>query len=118
MTIGQLANESNTDAQTIRYYERQGLIAEPIRTKSNYRVYDSCAITRLNFIKRAKEIGFSLNDIKVLFGMADGKLRHCSDVQEFAETRLAKIHSQITDLKAMEKTLSNLVKQCASSDKI
>lgn len=118
MTIGQLAQKSNTEAQTIRYYERQGLIAKPVRTDSNYRLYNSDAIARLMFIKRAKEIGFSLNDIKVLLGMADGKLRRCSDVQDFTETRLSKIRSQISDLKAMEKTLSKLVRQCATSDKI
>lgn len=118
MTIGQLAKKSNINAQTIRYYERLGLLAKPRRTESNYRVYDVDAIARLMFIRRAKEIGFSLNDIKVLLGMADGKVWRCTDVREFAEIRLSKIRTQIADLKAMEKTLSNLVSQCAMSDKI
>jgi MerR family mercuric resistance operon transcriptional regulator len=118
MTIGQLAQRANTDAQTIRYYERLGLMAEPVRTESNYRAYNNDAIERLTFIKRAKEIGFSLNDIKVLLGMADGKIRRCADVQKFAETRLTKIRSQIADLNAMEHTLSDLIGQCARSDKI
>jgi MerR family mercuric resistance operon transcriptional regulator len=115
MTIGQLAQESKTDAQTIRYYERQGLLVEPERTESNYRVYTHDAIERLTFIKRAKGIGFSLNDIKVLLGMADGKVRRCDDVREFAETRLAKIRSQIEHLKSMETILADLVGQCAVS---
>jgi MerR family transcriptional regulator, mercuric resistance operon regulatory protein len=118
MTIGQLAKKSNTDAQTIRYYERLGLVAKPRRTESNYRVYDTDSIARLTFIRRAKEIGFSLNDIKALLGMADGKVSRCVEVQEFAVTRLSKIQSQIADLKAMEKTLSKLVRQCATSEKI
>ena len=118
MTIGQLAYQSNTEAQTIRYYERQRLLAEPERTESNYRVYNYDAIERLTFIKRAKEIGFSLGDIKVLLGMADGKVHRCSDVREFAETRLTKIRSQIADLKSMEKILSKLVGQCSRSDTI
>lgn len=113
MTIGQLARESETEAQTIRFYERRGLLAKPERTESNYRVYDNKAVERLTFIKRAKEIGFTLKDIKVLLGMADGKIRRCDDVREFAETRLARIRSQITDLKAMEKTLADLVRQCS-----
>lgn len=113
MTIGQLEIASNVDAQTIRYYERQGLLAEPERTESNYRVYNNDAIERLAFIKRAKEIGFSLNDIKVLLGMADGRIRRCDDVREFAETRLAKIRSQIKHLKSMEIILADLVGQCA-----
>jgi Hg(II)-responsive transcriptional regulator len=118
MMIGQLAQKTNTDVQTIRYYERQGLIAEPQRTVSNYRVYDNNAIARLTFIRRAKDIGFSLNDIKVLLKLADGEVRRCVDIKEFAETRLAKIRLQISDLKTMERTLLNLVNQCAHSDKI
>jgi Hg(II)-responsive transcriptional regulator len=118
MTIGQLAQKSDTDTQTIRYYERQGLIEEPARTVSHYRVYDKTAIERLTFIRRAKEIGFSLNDIRVLLGMADGKVRRCADVQAFAETRLARIRTQLADLKAMEKTLSKLVGQCSRAGNI
>jgi len=118
MTIGQLAEKAATDAQTIRYYERQGLLLDPPRTESNYRHYDEEAVSRLRFIKRAKEIGFSLNDIKVLLGMADGEVKQCSEIQAFAESRLSKIRAQIADLKAMERTLSNLVQQCALSDKI
>ena len=115
MTIGMLSQKSETDAQTIRYYERLGLMSKPERTEANYRVYDKDAVLRLNFIKRAKEIGFSLNDIKVLFGMVDGKIRRCDHVKDFAETRLEKIRTQIRNLKSMERTLSNLVSQCANS---
>lgn len=68
--------------------------------------------------QRAKEIGFSLGDIKILLGMADGQVRQCEVVQDFAVTRLAKIRSQLDDLKAMEKTLANLVSQCEQSGKI
>lgn len=116
MTIGKLALASNTDAQTIRYYERQGLMEEPVRTESNYRVYTHDAVERLTFIKRAKGIGFSLNDIKVLLGMADGKVQRCDEVREFAETRLAKLRSQIEHLKSMETILADLVGQCAVSE--
>lgn len=118
MTIGKLAERTNTDAQTIRFYERQGLLPQPQRTDSNYRVYDANAVMRLKFIRRAKEIGFSLNDIKALLEMADGKVRRCSVFRKFAETRLTKIRDQISDLKAMEKTLSDLVDRCARSEKI
>lgn len=118
MIIGKLADRTATDAQTIRFYERQGLLPPPRRTESNYRVYDENSVARLIFIKRAKEIGFSLNDIKVLLEMSDGKMRRCSEVRAFAETRLAKIRDRISDLKAMEKTLSDLVDRCARSEKI
>ena len=114
MTIGVLAHKSETDAQTIRYYERLGLMSEPERTESNYRLYNEDAVFRLRFIRRAKEIGFSLNDIKVLLSMADGKVRGCDEVREFAANRLDKIQSQIRNLKSMERTLSNLVSQCVN----
>ena len=115
MTIGVLSKKSETDAQTIRYYERLGLMSNPERTESNYRLYNEAAVFRLRFIKRAKETGFSLNDIKILLGMADGKVRGCDEVREFAVTRLDKIQSQIRNLKSMERTLSSLVTQCARS---
>ena len=114
MTIGVLSQKSETDAQTIRYYERLGLMSKPERTEANYRVYNEDAVFRLRFINRAKEIGFSLNDIKVLLGMADGKVRGCDEVREFAATRLDKIQTQIRNLKSMERTLSNLVSQCVN----
>ena len=114
MTIGVLAQKSETDAQTIRYYERLGLMSKPERTESNYRVYNEDAVSRLHFIKRAKEIGFSLNDIKVLLGMVDGEVRRCDEVRDFAETRLDKIQTQIRNLRSMERTLSNLVSQCVN----
>lgn len=118
MTIGQLAKKTATDAQTIRYYERLGLLPHPRRTESNYRVYAKDAVAHLTFIKRAKEIGFSLTDIKVLLDISEGKFRRCSEVQQFAEIRLAKIRNRISDLKIMENALSNLVRQCALSDQI
>lgn len=118
MTIGRLAKESATDAQTIRFYERCGLLTTPKRTKSNYRIYDNGAAERLRFIKRAKEIGFNLNDIRILFDMADGKVRRCSSVKNFAETRLARIRSQLSDLKAMEQILASLIVKCSESKNI
>lgn len=114
MTIGVLSKKSETDAQTIRYYERLGLMSNPERTESNYRLYNESAVFRLCFIKRAKETGFSLNDIKILLGMADGKVRRCKEVREFATTRLDKIQTQIRNLRSMERTLSNLVSQCVN----
>lgn len=118
MTIGGLAVATATDAQTIRYYERLELLPKPRRTESNYRTYDDTYIQRIMFIKRAKEIGFSLNDIKVLLSMADGKVVGCKEVRRFAETRLSKIRAQIVNLNAMERALSELLRQCALSEKI
>ena len=88
---------------------------KPDRTESNYRVYDEEAIERLAFINHSKQIGFSLNDIKTLLGLADGKVTQCDDVREFAETRLEKIRSQIEHLRSLEIVLADLVGQCSVS---
>ena len=118
MTIGMLASVSKTSAQTIRYYEQLRLMPEPGRTNSNYRVYDEKAVLRLESIRRAKEIGFSLNDIKLLLELADGQVQNCEGVREFAESRLAKVRSQVSHLESMERAMADLVRQCKVSDKI
>ena len=118
MTIGMLASESKTNAQTIRYYEQLSLMPEPRRTDSNYRVYDEQAVLRLEFIRRAKKIGFSLKDIKMLLDLAGGQVQNCKRVREFAESRLEKVKSQISHLVSMERAMADLVRQCKVSDKI
>lgn len=118
MTIGELARKSGVEAQTIRYYERIGLIAQPPRTASNYRMYGESVIQRMTFIKRSKQIGFTLSDIKVLLAMSDRKIRRCRDVREFADTRLKKVRGQIAHLKLIEKVLSALVEQCSQSEQL
>lgn len=118
MTIGQLSKSTGIDSQTIRYYERIGVLEIPDRTESNYRDYNPSFVTKLNFINRAKNIGFTLNDIKILLDLANGNLNSCAEVRIFAQSRLGKIREQILHLQAMEQTLMQLVDQCRSNEPI
>lgn len=118
MTIGQLSKSTGTDPQTIRYYERIGVLEIPERTESNYRDYDPSFVRKLNFISRAKSIGFTLNDIKILMDMSNGKLKNCDEVRIFAQSRAGKVREQILHLQAIEQTLMQLIAQCSANETI
>lgn len=116
MTIGALSEAVGTERQTIRYYEKMGLLLTPPRTESGYRIYDDDAVTRLRFVKRAKGIGFTLAEIKTLLALADGTLCHCSEVQDFVQAKRLKVEEQIKYLMSIKQTLDELDTQCRSSD--
>lgn len=113
LTIGRLARAAEVNVETIRYYQRKGLIVEPVKPPDGYRIYPGEVIDRIRFIKRAQKLGFSLQDIVHLLELGDG---HCNDVREQAEAKLAKIETQIKDLQAMRKTLKTLISQCNAGD--
>ncbi len=109
LTIGQLASVAGVNVETIRYYQRTGLIQEPDKPLSGYRVYPASDIQRIKFIKRAQQLGFTLAEIQELLDMGEG---HCQEVQALARQKLDKIESHLKDLKAMRKVLKQLVQQC------
>lgn len=113
LTIGRLAKAAEVNVETIRYYQRVGLVTEPVKPLEGFRVYPNDTINRIRFIKRAQKLGFSLQDIVHLLELGDG---HCNDVREQAEAKLAKIETQIKDLQAMRKTLKTLISQCNAGD--
>jgi len=114
LTIGRLARAAEVNVETIRYYQRVGLVTEPVKPSEGFRVYPKEAIDRIRFIKRAQKLGFSLQDIAHLLELGDG---HCDDVREQAEAKLAKIEAQIKDLQVMRKTLKTLISECNAGDK-
>ncbi|MEQ1740240.1 MAG: MerR family transcriptional regulator [Methyloglobulus sp.] len=109
LTIGKLAKQSEVTIETIRYYQKIGLLEEPEKPSSGYRLYTSDAINRIRFIKRAQQAGFSLKEIAELLSF-DGT--HCSDVQKIAEQKCQQIDAQIKDLTALRNVLDSLVKRC------
>ena len=115
MRIGQLAKETGEKSQTIRYYENFGLIPRTNRDQSGYRNYDDSAVNRLKFIQRAKAVGFTLNEIKTLINLADGKISKCREVRPFVEEKLKRVKIQLLDLKKIERGLTELVSICRSS---
>lgn len=112
MTRAALAKASGTGLETLRFYEQKGLLPNPERTAAGYRVYGQDDLERLRFIHRAQELGFSLTEIKQLMQLTGDIKTPRKKVREFAAVRLESIRMKIAALKAMEKALGNLVKQC------
>lgn len=109
LTIGKLAKQANVTIETIRYYQRIGLLNEPIKPATGFRLYPSAAIARIQFIKRAQRSGFSLKEISELLSLESG---HCTDVRYIAEQKRQQIDNQIKHLTALRNVLDGLVKGC------
>ena len=112
LSIGKVAQLAEIGIETIRFYEREGLIAEPPRRESGYRQYPEDTVARLRFIRRAKELGFSLKEIKELLSLRIGLQTDCADIQERAEVKIHDIERKIQTLQRMKKALANLVAAC------
>ena len=111
--IGVLSRQSGVNIETIRYYERVGLIAKPERSAGGYRLYRSADRDRLRFVRRARDLGFSLDEVRRLLDMADGKSRSCRRVHDIAVEHLAEVRTKIGDLRRLERVLGTMVKACA-----
>src|SRR5438105_4879347 len=112
LTIGQVASSAGINLETIRYYERIGLLPEPGRTKGGHRSYAASHVRRLKFIRRARALGFAINDIRALLELAEPGRVSCSQVQKIAALHLAAVRAKLTDLGRMEKLLAKTVVQC------
>ncbi len=113
MTIGRLAKEAGVNIETIRYYERRGLIQRPPRRESGYRQYTRETLARLRFIKRAKLLGFSLREIQEILSLRLAPETTCSDVRIRVERKIADIDERIQALQEMKKALTTLARQCS-----
>lgn len=112
VTIGHVARLAGVGVETVRFYERKGLLEKPARKHSGYRQYSEEAVVRLRFIKRAKELGFSLREIKDLLRLWHSPTATCEDVRAVAEAKLAQIGDRIKELRATERSLKKLVIAC------
>ncbi len=115
MTIGQLARRTELNVESVRYYERRGLIPEPRRSESGYRLYSQEAIARINFIKRAKTLGFSLSEISELLSLRVDPESTCRMVRTRAREKTADIESRIETLQDMKRALVKLTASCRGS---
>jgi MerR family transcriptional regulator, copper efflux regulator len=111
-SIGQVAKQSGVSVETIRYYEKEGLIEEPERKDSGYRQYNGEAVARLSFIQQAKELGFSLKEIGELLSIKSDENNLCNEVKQLAQEKLGDIESKIKMLQRMRKSLKNLIDVC------
>lgn len=112
LTIGQVANAAGVNVETIRYYQKRGLLQEPPKPDSGYRIYPQATVSRLSFIKRAQSLGFTLEEIAKLLDLGDGK---CEETQVIARQKLQQIATRIHDLQAMAQVLDELLAACESS---
>lgn len=115
LTSGQLAKKSSVGVETLRFYEREGLLAKPARSGSNYRQYPAEAVERVQFIRRAQLLGFQLKDIKELLALRDDPDADSGEVRDKAVAKLADIDQRIKDLEAMRTELTRLVAACDGS---
>ena len=113
LTIGDVAKRADVNIETLRYYERRGLVARPPRSMSNYRLYPEDAVRRVRFIKRAQELGFSLKEIQELLSLRAAPKARCADVRGRALAKIDDIEERMRVLRAMKKALTKLVAECA-----
>ncbi len=112
LTIGQLAKKAKVNVQTVRYYERRGLIPEPPRRESGYRQYSLDDLARLQFIRHAKELGFSLKEISELFSLRVDPGSTCADVKRRTEAKIADVVEKIQALRKIKEALTHLAGLC------
>ena len=112
LTIGKLAKQADVSIDSIRFYERKGLLEDPLRTAANYRVYPLAAAKRLRFIKKAQRLGFSLEEIHQLLRVSHDSSASKADIKQITEEKIADIRSRIEDLRRMLKALEQLDDCC------
>ncbi|GJL51874.1 MAG: MerR family transcriptional regulator [Nitrospirales bacterium] len=112
VTIGGLSHKTGCHIETIRYYEKIGLLPQPSRSEGGHRLYGADQVKRLIFIRRSRELGFSLDEIRTLLKLVDGKRYTCQKVKRITEKHLEDVGRKISDLKRLQKTLRNISSQC------
>lgn len=113
MTIGEMAKNAGVGVETVRFYEREGLLPEPPRRSSGYRQYSPEALRRLQFIRRTKELGFSLEEIRDLMELRVDPHTSCGEVKRRAEDKITDIERKMAELGRMKKALGRLASSCS-----
>ncbi len=112
LSIGDLARATGAKVETIRYYEAVGLLPKPTRTAGNYRSFGLDHLSRLGFIRRARDLGFSLDEVRDLIRLSDDRSRPCGEIDAIAQRHLDDVEQKIVDLDQLRKELKSLIKQC------
>lgn len=115
MKIGELAHATGTGVETIRFYEREGLLAAPERSSGNYRVYTVHHLDRLAFIRHCRSLDMTLDEIRVLLRFKDAPHQNCDDVNGLLDGHIVQVAHRIRELKALERDLKQLRSHCGSS---
>jgi Cd(II)/Pb(II)-responsive transcriptional regulator len=112
MKIGELAKATGTQVETVRYYEREGLLPTPQRTDGNYRIYGASHVERLSFIRHCRSLDMTLGEIRILLGFKDTPEDNCAQVNILLDEHIGHVAQRIQELRALERQLKNLRAQC------
>jgi MerR family transcriptional regulator, mercuric resistance operon regulatory protein len=115
-SIGQMSRVTGVKIETIRYYERCAVLPKPDRTVGGNRQYDHEMLKRLNFVRRSRDMGFSLSEVRALLEMVDGKNMSCAEVYAITRSHLRDIQARICGLKRLEKALGDMARECSGGD--
>jgi len=118
MKIGDLAKLTQTQVETIRYYEREGLLPEPDRTEGNYRIYGAAHADRLAFIRHCRNLDMTLDEIRQLLRLKDDPASDCGDVNTLLDEHIGHVASRIRELRALEKQLKSLRERCCEAQEV
>lgn len=113
LPIGKLSKQSGVNLETIRYYEKIGVMPAPARTAAGYRMYGPDHLKRLNFVRRGRQLGFSLDEIRGLLRLVDGHAHTCAEVKALTLDHLAEIRRKIADLKRLKRVMEEMAAQCS-----
>jgi MerR family copper efflux transcriptional regulator len=113
LSIGQVAREAGVSVETVRFYEREGLLEEPPRRASGYRQYSEQVVRRIRFIKRAQQLGFSLKEILELLTLRIDEPTSCEEVRQHTEAKIAEVERKLVELQHMRQTLREFAALCA-----
>lgn len=111
-SIGEAAKRSRVNIETIRYYEREGIVPRAERTASGRRLYDDAAIAQLRFVRRCRDLGFPIADIRALLELSSNATKPCSDVKDISARHLHDVRTRLADLRKLETALADLVLEC------
>lgn len=115
MKIGELAAQTNTPVETIRYYEREGLLAEPQRSEGNYRMYGDAHAQRLSFIRHCRGLDMALDEIRILLKFKDAPTQNCQEVNALLDEHIGHVAQRIRELRQLEKQLVHLREACGGA---
>lgn len=115
-TIGKLSSKTGVNIETIRYYEKEGILPPPPRTKSGYRIYAGDHYKRLIFVRRSRELGFSLDEIRELLKLVDENTYTCAEVAALSQKHLDDVKAKIKDLRKIERHMKDMLSQCSKDN--
>ncbi len=114
--IGEASRQSGVGIETIRYYEREGIVPKPARAPNNRRIYSADDIGRLRFLKKCRDLGFSLADAKTLLNLSEGDAEDCQSVKQLAELHIFNVRARVDELRRLEAALVELTANCDSGN--